>query len=305
MGLRQPQLIIGIGRRGSGKSVETVAMCLEYVKLHNRPVLIFDVNDEFGSFEHNDGRTLGIKALAIEDINKFVSKRPAEVRRIRPYFSANQVMSVKDMQNVLGIILKSYMDGLLLVEDINRYTSDSMKMDLLGSLATLRQRGVDVVMHYQLVQKAGHPKILGFTNYFRIHRTNDSMSVSSIKKKFGDKGEILHIAEILVMNRVDPAVEIEDRRKQKKEQLTPEEKKYVYSNRGKFFSVWVDVEYMKIRGSFTQKEQQEAIQDYIKINNPIGKMLTYKDRSGKKIYKDYAEAYNAVEQDFLKKYFNK
>ena len=284
---RQPQIIIACGKRGSGKSLTTIEMCFDYVRVHNRPVLIFDVNDEFGNFKYKDGRQWTIKSMPLNYVSEFSKRSVAEVRRIRPYWDNNVRMSINDMNTALGHILDNYKDGLLLVEDINKYTSDNMKRDLIGSLATIRQAGLDGVLHYQLISKAGHPKLLGFANYIRLHKTNDSLSIYRIKNKFGDKGEVLHIAEIVVSNRVEYGV-----------------LNNINDDSGKFFSVWVDLEYMKIRGQFSKKEAADAIAKYIQIENPIPKMLREKDRLGKKIYKNYTEAYDILEKMYMEKYFD-
>ena len=284
---RQPQIIIACGKRGSGKSLTTIEAIFDYVKVHNRPALIFDVNDEFGSFEYKDGRQWSIKSMPLSYVAEFSNRRIAEVRRIRPYWDNNVRMTINDMSAALGTILDSYKDGLLLVEDINKYTSDSMKRDLIGSLATIRQAGLDGVMHFQLLAKAGHPKLLGFANYIRLHKTNDSMSIYRIKNKFGDKGEIIHIAEIIVSNRVQWGVQNK-----------------VNNDTGKFFSVWVDLEYLKIRGGFTKEEATDAIAQYIQIENPIPRMLKERDRKGNKIYKDYSQAYEKIEKSYFEKYFD-
>jgi len=287
---RQPKITIACGRRGTGKSIETIEMIYRYVNgnpaknISGRKALIFDVNDEFGTFTFKDGKKHQIKSLRIADIAAFTNQKTPEVRRIRPYWDNGKRLTIKDMSLVLSIILENYKDGLLLVEDINKYTSTSLKMDLVGSLATIRQAGIDLIAHYQLIQRAANPTILGMTNYFRLHSTFDSITNPKIKARFGDKVPIMSIAEELVKNRYETKIQ---------------------SSEGVYYSVYVDMEDGKIKGRFTKKEVELAIQNYIaNQENIVGKMLRKKDRNGQLIYKDYKEAYGVLEKELYTTYFN-
>jgi hypothetical protein len=287
---RQPKITIACGRRGTGKSIETIEMIYKYVSgnpaknIAGRKALIFDVNDEFGTFTFKDGKKHQIKSLRISDIAAFSNQKTPELRRVRNYWDNGKRLTIKDMQQVLSIILENYKDGLLLVEDINKYTSTAFKMDLVGSLATIRQAGIDLVAHYQLIQRAANPTILGMTNYFRLHSTFDSITNPKIKARFGDKVPIMSIAEELVKNRYNTGVESSD---------------------GVFYSVYIDMENGKIKGRFTKKEVELAIQNYISNEgNVVDKMLRKKDRNGQLIYKDYKQAYSILEKELFTKYFN-
>jgi ribosomal protein L30/L7E len=199
--MRECRIIIACGKRGVGKTVETVKMIDEYVSgnpskgIPPRKALIFDVNDEFSSFWYF-GQQRSIKAIAIKDILKFSVHPKVEVRRIRPFWDDGKKLTINDMGEVLGIILDNYRNGLLLVEDINKYLSDSMPSDLIGSLATSRHIGLDIVSHFQNIGRAGNPKLLGNLNMIRLHKTNDT--VERHKNKFEEKTELLQIAENLV-----------------------------------------------------------------------------------------------------------
>jgi hypothetical protein len=278
---RECRIIVACGKRGVGKSVETIRMIDEYVSgnpakgVPPRKALIFDVNDEFSSFWFF-GQTRSIKALAIKDIMKFSIHPKIEVRRIRPFWDDGKKMTINDMAEVLGIILENYRNGLLLVEDINKYLNDSMPSDLIGSLATSRHIGLDIISHFQNVGRAGNPKILGNLNMIRLHKTNDT--VERHKNKFEEKTEIIQIAEYLINNRY-------------------------FADDVRFF-VYVDVENMKIRGKFKKEEAEDAIHKYIteryaRIINPL---LQQRDRKGKKIYTDET-ALSHANQMLLKTYF--
>jgi hypothetical protein len=280
---RECRIIIACGKRGVGKSVETIRMIDEYVAgnpskgVPPRKALIFDVNDEFSSFWHYDNPKRSIKALAIKDIMKFSIHPTIEVRRIRPFWDDGRKMTINDMGEVLGIILDKYRNGLLLVEDINKYLSDAMPADLIGSLATSRHIGLDIISHFQNIGRAGNPKLLGNLNMIRLHKTNDT--VERHKNKFEEKTELLQIAEYLINNR--------------------------YNNGDTRYFVYVDTENMKIRGKFTKIEVEDAIHQYIteRYSRIISPMLQVRDKKGKKIHNEES-ALTSANQNLMKTYFN-
>lgn len=288
---RQAKITIACGRRATGKSIETIEQIYRYVNgnpalgIAGRKALIYDVNDEFGNFKWKDGTLHSIKQIKLSDIPAFTLQPIAEVRRIAPYWDDGRRMTTGDMSDALGIILTNYRDGLLLVEDINKYTSDHMKQDLIGSLATIRQARIDLIAHYQLVGKAASPKIIGMTNYIRLHKTFDS--IEKHKTKFADKAEIMQIAENIVNRR-----------------YTWGEKNGIENENGKYFSLYVDMESGKIKGIFSEQEAKAAIQEYIGDGKMIKRMLNQRDRKGKKIYETYSDAYDEKEKSLFNDYFS-
>lgn len=282
--MREPMVIIAAGKKGVGKTVATIEMIYRYVTgdaakgVKPRKALIFDVNDEFSNFWYH-GQTHNIRALAIADILRFSVNIRVEVRRIRPFWDDGRKMSIDDMSEVLGIILENYRNGLLLVEDINKYTNDSLKGDLVGSLATVRHIGVDLVAHYQSVGRAANPKLLGNTRIIRLHKCNDS--ISRHKNKFEEKTEILQIAESIVNKK--------------------------YSEGDIRFYLYVDIDEGKISGNITKEDVQDAIEDYIaKNHNTLVKPLMNRIdmKTGEKIY-DQRTAIIEINRELQEKYFGK
>jgi hypothetical protein len=278
---RECKILIACGKRGVGKTIETIRMLDEYVAgnvakgVPPRKALIFDVNDEFSSFWFF-GQTRKIPAISINDIMKFSIHPKVEIRRIRPFWDDGRKMTINDMAEVLGIILDNYRNGLLLVEDINKYLSDAMPSDLIGSLATSRHIGLDIITHFQNIGRAGNPKLLGNLNMIRLHKTNDT--IERHKNKFEEKTEILQIAEYLINKRY-------------------------FAGDIRYF-VYVDTENMKIRGKFTRQEVEDAIHAYIteRYSRIISPMLQLRDKKGKKIHTDES-ALKAANEQLMKVYF--
>lgn len=281
---REPMVMIAAGKKGVGKTVATIEMIYKYVQgdvktgTPPRKALIFDVNDEFSSFWYH-GETHSIKAIAIRDILKFAVHPKVEVRRIRPFYDNGQKMGVDDMKDVLGLILQNYRNGLLLVEDINKYTSDTIGTDLVSALATVRHIGIDLIAHYQGVGRAANPKLLSNTKVIRLHKTNDT--VARHKMKFEERTEIMQIAENIVANR--------------------------FSNGDKRYYLFVDIDDSKIKGDFTIDEIELACEDYLSKNytqivKPLLKKIDMK--TGKKLY-DEKGAYEHAMNELKLSYFTK
>lgn len=228
--MREPKLGVAVGRKGVGKSYQTEIMINQYVQgnpakgVEPRRALILDVNDEFTA----------IKALKLSDIRRFSAHPTIEARRIRPFHENGQRMTIRDIQLTLFKILEQYRGGLLLIEDINRYVSDSLPNDLIGAICTNRHTDTDIIMHFQSIGRIT-TKIWQNLNWIRFHKNTDS--VDRHQKKFMDKYEYLKIAEILV------------------------ERKY-YSGDKRYF-LYVDIDDEKLRGNITMQDVHGAIDEYI------------------------------------------
>lgn len=190
---REPLLGAAVGKKGVGKTHTTKQTIREYLMgnpqlgIKRRRVLILDVNDEFSD----------IKSIAVQDILKFSNNAIIEARRVRIYKPEGGKMTLNEIANTLFFILEYYRNGLLLIEDINKYVSDSLPNDLIGAICTQRHQDVDIIMHFQSIGRIT-PKIWGNLNWLRFHKNSES--VERHKNKYPDKVEILKIAEAMVNN---------------------------------------------------------------------------------------------------------
>ncbi len=250
--MRDCLVILVAGKKRVGKTWTTIEMLDDALRgnpekgIAPRRSLIFDVNNEFSDFKYG-GFNRRIKAISIKDVARFSSSSFIEIRRISPFFDDGRKMSISDMQEVLGEILASYRNGILLVEDLNKYVGDNINTDLIGNLATARHIGLDIICHYQQISRVGNPKLLGNANLIRFHKTNDT--VLRHANKFEEKTELLQLAENIV--------------------------NYYYNVRGyedekyKRFYVWVDVDESKIKPgnyAFTDEDIYRSIQEYLSDN---------------------------------------
>lgn len=286
-GTRYAELTLVVGERGGGKTNETLRIL--YIAANSRKVLIFDSQGEFAHYIfRKDQPPHKIKAIKFSDIPRFTAQTFPEMRRTTPHLDTGEVMTVEQLQDQLFYILKNFRNGILLVEDINVYISDNAPNDLMGALATLRQKGVDVIVHYQLIGKAAHPKMLGFANYIRLHKTG--VSVERHRKQFGDTyTDLIVLAEYIVARRYKYGVD-----------------NGVYNDTGKFFSCLINLKERKITGIFTEAEAKKAIEDYISANpnKTVQVELKKLNKDGKKVWPDWKSAYHYVESNLLDTYFN-
>ena len=245
---REPKLLVAVGKKGVGKSYTTKEMMNQYAYVNpKRRVLILDVNDEY----------YDIRAISIQDVALFSVHPQIEVRRIRPFLDNGKKMTLDDIASTLFIILETFRNGLLLVEDINKYISDTMPNDLVGAICTNRHIGVDIIMHYQSIGRITS-KVWQNLNIIRMHKITDS--VKKHKHKFEDKYEYISIAEIMINQE--------------------------YEKGNKHFFVYVDVDDEKLYGSFTTAQYDNAVNIFIQNNysNVITPMLNARGMDGKKVH---------------------
>lgn len=274
--MREPSLGAVIGRKGVGKSFTTLKLiesCLRGDMTKGaapRRVLILDVNDEYSQY----------RAIDLKHVATFCDPRyKVECRRVRIFKkqgNGSVRMSLDEIADALFQILESFRGGLLLIEDISLYISDSLPNDLIGKIATQRHVDCDIILHFQTIGKIGHPKIVGNLDWVRMHRI--SGSVEREKNKFPDKVQMLMIAEMMVNRR--------------------------YNNGDTRHYVYIDWKNEKIKGKFDKNEFNEAVDEYIGENyNAVMKpMLNKRDLGGKLMY-DYPKAVEHLRNNLFKQYY--
>lgn len=267
---REPLLLAAVGKKGVGKSYQTMKLMLQYVYgnpqtgVPPRRVLIMDTNDEYPE----------IKALSLEDVSLFSIHPTAEIRRIRPLFPNGQRMGFDEWVQALFYVLQRYYNGFLLIEDINKFIGDYLPNDLVGAICTNRHTGVDIMMHYQAIGRLT-PKIWQNLNILRFHKNSES--VDRHEKKFPEKYEFLKIAEIMV------------------------EREYMSGNIRFFLNVDLDKE--KIRGNFSKELFIDAMNDYISQHQValLKPLLAQIDKRGRKLH-DNKSAMEALRQRMITQY---
>lgn len=196
--MREPSAEIAIGFKGVGKTYTTKEMVRSYVMndpktgRKGRPVLVFDVNGEYDDYMPID--------FDIEEPNEF--KRAVEIRkitnpgkyRIVAYKKNRSLMSTSEMYLTVVTICRYYRNGLLILEDINKYVLSNVKIDVVSMLIGLRHLGTDLIIHYQSL-KAIPPRMWANMNYLRWHKQSDG--IDKYKNRL-DNFELFKIGERVI-----------------------------------------------------------------------------------------------------------
>jgi hypothetical protein len=146
-------------------------------------------------------------------------------------------MTLDEWAQALFYVLNRFRNGLLLIEDVNKFIGDHLPNDLVGSIATNRHIGLDIILSYQSLGRI-NTKIWGNLNQLRFHKNNESVERHALK--FPDKAEFMRIAEIMVNNE--------------------------YARGNARFFVYVDMDESKIRGNISDDLREEALNQYINEN---------------------------------------
>ncbi len=271
MSQREPMLGVACGKKGVGKSYQTEKLLQQYVKgnpakgVKPRRVLIFDVNNEYSH----------IKTLNLSDVVRFSVHPIIEIRRIVPLRPDGKNMTLNELATTLNQILDGYRNGLLLIEDINKYISDNLPNDVVGAICTNRHLDLDIIMHFQSIGRIT-PKIWQNLSWMRFHKNTES--VERHKRKFEDKYELLSIVENIVNNR--------------------------YIKGDKRYFVYVNVEEMKVITKVSEEDRVYGIQKYIseRYNKVVTPLLRQKSMDGKKKI-DQKQAQQLAVEELTKLYF--
>ena len=281
--LREPLFCIGVGARGIGKTYQTERRIKQITKgypaigLKPRKVLIVDVNNEYKDFRPIGGDEKSIKS--------FVAQEQIECRRIVPFANGktkNRADLIADLNNVLSY----FYNGTIVLEDLTLIVGDATSIELVGSLATIRHRDVDVYTHFQSIGKFAHPKFKSLKNLLRLHKTHDSCNRSTVKGNLDDDFPIIRIAEIMVDKRYDIGMDVIY--KYEKSGIGEGNKNYDnYNNNYKRFYVIIDFDNQKVSGIFTKKEFEDACVQYLQeeSNMELNPLIKFRDaKTGKALY---------------------
>lgn len=195
--LREPTLEVAIGFRGVGKTYTLNEIAEDYIKKLRRPVLVFDVNNEYGS-----SNLPGYKPIDFDILEPNEYIRSEQIRnikapgkyRILPFKKNRQPMSARELLLTGQTILAYYRNGMMVLEDINKYTASNFKQEFIGTFIGLRHLGVDLVVHFQSLH-AIPPKVWDNMEYLRWHKCSEKI----VKyKRHISNFELFSIAECVV-----------------------------------------------------------------------------------------------------------
>jgi hypothetical protein len=213
-GERNPSIMIATGQQGVGKSYRTEQELEDYIRAHgNRPVIIFDVNNEYTkykSIEWDISLTKPVqkgkkpepneRAIAATLVNYWTScrsgKMKPEIRRIVPYKTNRDQMSTTEKVLTYTTLLKYAKNCAVLLEDMHTYTMRANSADTIGSLLNKRHRNQDIIIHTQSLDRID-PLLFSQAEVVRMH--HQPSSIKRIAYKLPNP-ELFSIAKAIVDN---------------------------------------------------------------------------------------------------------
>lgn len=275
--MREPQLIIGTGTKGVGKTFKTEEIVQGYItpdiskNKKARKVLIFDANGEYTNEEiAKNGFRFRTKVLALKDIEEWTKQKRVEVRRILPVDINGNEVGTEQYAEILGVILHYYKGGMLILEDINKYLTETKNAKIIGALTTNRHRDLDIYIHLQSLAPLT-TRMWQNANVVRFHYQMDD--IDRYKNRIPNY-ELFKIAQLMVNEKY----------------FSGEERFYCY----------VMNQLNKIKGKFTKKDFIVACRMYLELHPSKVKSLQ------QKYGKDYNGKMKAMKEciiDLFKKYY--
>lgn len=276
---RQPLLTIICGMKGVGKTYQTIKDIDAYTTDNPRTgrtagkVLILDFNNEESYQKY--------KAVLTKFIRNLTEPR---ARRIPPFDETGRQFTIEKMKQVAEYAVFNYRNGLLVLEDIDKYLTGAKGRSLIGAMTTNRHSGMDLLIAHQSVAKVSKTEWENAA-FVRLHHQLDDIDL--IKSDISNY-PLMKIAQIIVGNRYFKAVE-----DFKELGIISEQE---FRKRRSFF-VYIDMMEHKIIGC-NPEEFQKAVMEFIRINPKlINRRMKVGDELGRSLnrqgamqslYKDYA-----------------
>ncbi len=205
---REAMLMIATGHMGVGKSHTTRAMLEPYVRATGRKILIFDPNNEdvyrmFPSvyFDVFDVRKAKIREknencrIVTPSERNIRNLKPGQIRRIEPFTIYGDKMNHEQMQATMLAICQNFHNGLILLEDVNKYISNFEAEEIKGCFKAIRHQSQDMVLHCQSLSPL-RPIHYEAASVLRMH--SDNFDASKLKGRLADFYEPIKITQLIV-----------------------------------------------------------------------------------------------------------
>jgi len=278
---RQPMLVLVCGETGVGKTYRNIIELRRYMKedettgRKGRKVLAFDVNDDdYPMFPT-------VSPFHIKALTK------VQARRIRPIAKNGQNMSIEEKREVVQRMVNQFKNGLLVLEDLDKYMVGAKGQTVVGLLTTNRHNGLDIMISHQSIAKVTTTEWQNCT-WLRLHHQVDDVSryESRIPNYF-----LVRIATFIVDEQYNLANQAFADGKIDKEE---------YKKRRSFF-VYVDMRRLKIRGC-SWGAFIRACKKYIDTEDQrkIRMMLQERDHQDRPLFKNRSEATVKLIAEYLR-----
>jgi len=165
---RQPMLVLTCGETGVGKTYRNLLEIFRYMKDNaatgrkGRKVLAFDVND------HDYPKFKTVKVNLIQNLTAIAA------RRIRPISPKGRNMNLDEKRDVVEQMVNRFKNGLLVLEDLDKYMAGAKGQSIIGLLTTNRHNGLDIMISHQSIAKITTTEWENCT-WLRLHHQVDDI----------------------------------------------------------------------------------------------------------------------------------
>lgn len=181
-------IMIAVGTKGVGKTYTTRKEIAYQVMRNKRKVLIYDAS--------LDPELKNYKTLPKNFLPDFVKIKKPEIRRILATDDYGRELATEEKVELLKYILSTFRGGILVLEDFNKYVTNTNELqELIGVITTNRHRNLDIIFHYQSL-RAVTTRMFQNTRCFRLHK--DLESPDTFKERLSDKYELFKLAYLIV-----------------------------------------------------------------------------------------------------------
>lgn len=245
------------GMQGVGKSHNLNERIKKYAHFHKKPVIIYDVNDEYSDYDI-------IRWSDVKNVKGGI------VRRVLPYkrqLSGSNLKNIKafdleDLRNGFFFLLENFRNGCLVLDDFNSYTISTRKTSILSTLTRARHHGLDIIIVLQELGKVTKD-LFANSSYFIMHRQNTSLD---LERKKITNFPLFKIAENIVNAQF---FLVESYNEQGKFKSESEYKMF------RSFYVEIDIKKNKIYGCNDPKIMQDAIKKYLKVTDKLREVYEF------------------------------
>lgn len=264
---RQPMLILVCGETGVGKTYRNIIEIKRYMKgdtttgRKGRKVLAFDVNDD----DYPNFKTVKINLLQ--------NLTAIRARRIRPLTKEGRTMSIEEKRDTVQEMVNRFKNGLLVLEDLDKYMVGAKGQSIVGLLTTNRHNGLDIMISHQSIAKVTTTEWQNCT-WLRLHHQVDDISryANRIPNYF-----LVRVANFIIDEQYDLA-----NNSYAEGKISTEE----YKVRRSFYT-YVDMRRLRLRG-VSRKAFIRACKKFIDLheNSKVKMMMQERDMKDKPKFKN-------------------
>ena len=274
---RMPLLTVVCGMKGVGKTWQGLKDIDRYTADNpktgkkGRKVLILDFNNEDSYQKY--------KAVLPKYIKTLTEPR---ARRIPPFDENGRGYDIEKMKKVAEYAVFNFKNGLLVLEDIDKYLVGAKGKSLIGAMTTNRHSGMDLLMTHQSVSKVTATEWQNAA-FVRLHHQLDNVDVVAPDLP---NYPLVKIAQIIVDRRYYAAGD------QFKQGMISEDE---HKKRRSFF-VYIDMLEHKILRA-NEEEFRAAVMEFIRLKpRLITTRMRVGDVNGKSLNKE--EAMHSLFNDY-------